>query len=790
MGTEGIQPTEVAPRHGWALALAVYLAAALSLCWPMFTGQFLAGPSSDQFIAGYSFRHFAAEYFRAYGSIPLWNPFLFGGLPFVGAAHGDIFYPTTMLRWILPTDVAMNLGFALHIVLAGFAMYGLLRTLRLSFGGALVGGLTYQMTGIVLSLVHPGHDGKLFVSMLAPVLFMGIVRAVRDRDFAGYGIMALATGLSLQGHPQASQYLLVAAALWGAFWTFGSEGPRGRDRIQVIALATVAMAIGIGLYAVYALPMLEYVPFSPRGDGGYNTGWEHATSYALPANELLGVLLPKIDGGIGSYFGANGLKLHTEYLGPVALVLAIAGVGGSDRKVARWGLATVGVVFLLVSLGGATPFFRLWYEIVPMAKRLRAPGMAFFLVAMALAFYASLGAERLLRGLGSTKRVLVAGGAILALGLLAMVGALQFLSEDIARTPGYEGFLELAIANRPTLESDGLRLVAITGIGLAVLFAVLRGRLAGWAGIAALLLVGAADSWLVTRSYFVFSPGARTSFATDPIIARMKEAPMPYRVFTPDGPLRQLNPYNGGRLMADGVPIIFGYHGNELTDYDELLGGKGRWANQVNLNLWKALGVRFAVLNQAQDLPGFHQVLGPVEVGQGRTGFLYEADTVPPYARVVRGAAKLPEAQLASTAADARFPVDRLAVLPDTSSLTPEPLANQLPEPSMLVASIADWRPGRIAVTIAGASEKPEYLIVAENWYPDWTATVDGVAVTVHRAQNTLLSVAVPPGAKNVVFAFQSAAYRRGRLISLASLAGVALLFAVPLIRRKGPGHG
>ena len=117
------QPADFAPRHPWLVALAVYAVATLSLCWPMFTGQFLAGPASDQFVAGYSFRHFAAEYFRAHGSIPQWNPYLFGGMPFVGAAHGDIFYPTAMLRWILPTDVAMNLGFALHILLAGLAMY-------------------------------------------------------------------------------------------------------------------------------------------------------------------------------------------------------------------------------------------------------------------------------------------------------------------------------------------------------------------------------------------------------------------------------------------------------------------------------------------------------------------------------------------------------------------------------------------------------------------------------------------------------------------------------------------
>jgi hypothetical protein len=163
------------PRRPLLLALAVFVLAALTLCWPMLDGQFLAGEWSDQFEAGYSFRHFAAQFFREHGRIPLWNPYLFGGLPFVGAAHGDIFYPTAALRWILPTYVGMNLGFALHIVVAGLTMYGFLRGLRLGWKAAVLGGLAYELSGMVASQVHPGHDGKLFVAAMAPLLLLAIL---------------------------------------------------------------------------------------------------------------------------------------------------------------------------------------------------------------------------------------------------------------------------------------------------------------------------------------------------------------------------------------------------------------------------------------------------------------------------------------------------------------------------------------------------------------------------------------------------------------------------------------
>ena len=79
------------PARPGLLALLVFLAAALLLCWPMLSGQFIGGPASDQYVAGYGFRQFAAEYWKTHHAVPLWNPYIFGGMPFVCGMHGDIF---------------------------------------------------------------------------------------------------------------------------------------------------------------------------------------------------------------------------------------------------------------------------------------------------------------------------------------------------------------------------------------------------------------------------------------------------------------------------------------------------------------------------------------------------------------------------------------------------------------------------------------------------------------------------------------------------------------------------
>ena len=81
--------------------------------------------------------------------------------------------------------------------------------------------LAYELTGIVASLVKPGHDGKLFVSALAPLAFLALVRAVRDRHPGGYALLALVVGLGLLSpHYQMTYYLLVAAGLWTLYLAF------------------------------------------------------------------------------------------------------------------------------------------------------------------------------------------------------------------------------------------------------------------------------------------------------------------------------------------------------------------------------------------------------------------------------------------------------------------------------------------------------------------------------------------------------------------------------------------
>src|SRR6476661_9748156 len=196
-----------APRFAFGWAALVYAVGTLSLAFPALTGAFLVNPHSDQYIAGYAFREFAAHTLRTTGHFPLWNPYLFGGMPYVAAMHGDIFYPTFLLRMIMPTDVAMTWSFMIHIFLAGFFTYLFLRAWGLGFLPSVVGGVAYLMCGPIAAYVSPGHDGKLYVSALLPLALFFLIRGIRDGRNWAWGGLALVIGAAvLSPHPQLLQY--------------------------------------------------------------------------------------------------------------------------------------------------------------------------------------------------------------------------------------------------------------------------------------------------------------------------------------------------------------------------------------------------------------------------------------------------------------------------------------------------------------------------------------------------------------------------------------------------------
>lgn len=784
----------VEPPLGWLVALGVFAAVALLIFWPMLTGQVLIG--SDQIVVGYTLRQYAADAMRATGHIPQWNPFIFGGMPLWAIpGHMDIFYPTAWLRWFLSADTVLTLAFFIHYIVAGIGMYALLRTLRLTWAAALVGGVAYELSGILASQVSPGHDGKLYCSALAPFAFLALLRAIRLDKWSGYGWFALVIGLALlTPHYQAAYYLMIASALF-TLWLVFLDPERRRDRSPVIpmALAILAVCVGVGVAMVEMLPVLHMVPYTPRAAGGGSGGWAYATSWAMPVEEIMTTILPQFNGMLQHYWGQNAVKDHTEYLGALVVTLAVLGIPVARRRGLLLAFGGIGVLFLLVAFGGHTPFYRLWY-LLPRMNQFRAAGLAFFLVAMAVCVFAGLGVDQLLRGEVRTKPLYITLGVLGGIAVLAAAGLLQGVTAAIALPQR----MSQVAANAPELQAGGLRLLLVILIGGAVLVMVQHRKIFGALAVVALVVVVAGDNWSILRAFPRWLPPAASLYPDDALTNAMKQTPMPFRVYDPSAPdaalmgvqdmaqLNTLQVYGGGGLMARGIPSLFGYQGMESRFFDALLGGKNVWSNQLSPTLRDLYAIKYFVLSQAPDsIPGFRKLLGPVQLNDplgedAPQAVLFERDSAPRWVRVVATAVKAPEAQIPATVADARFNDNGFIVFSDTMSVTGATAADSASASvSPVTATLKSWAAGAMTVDLAGTAPATTYLLVAENWYPDWHATVDGKPGVIHRADGALLSVELPAGARTVSLVYDIGTYRLGKKISiLALLAVIGLLFA------------
>jgi hypothetical protein len=372
------------------------------------------------------------------------------------------------------------------------------------------------------------------------------------------------------------------------------------------------------------------------------------------------------------------------------------------------------------------------------------------------------------------RNLLVVCGLFAAFAVLGAVGGLQGLTESLSLPQRADA----VYANADALRSGALRLLVIVIAGSAAVWAVATGRLRGVAAAAALLVIVTVDLWLVDRRFYEFSPRADVLFADDAVTRHLKAAPMPYRVIDPG------SSYSHAILMAYKVPSVLGYHGFELRSYDELGGAAKGWQNLGTPNLLDLLAVRYAIFPAEQPLPGFHQVVGPTRTAFGTTAVLFERDSIPQYARVIPAATKIPESQIVPTVVDPRFPVNNVLLFPDTSSVAADSLTQTL-APSSRTARVTAWEPGKMTIAITGTDAKAGHLLVSENWYKDWNATVDGKAGVVRRANHTLLSVELPLDAKEVQLEFKSKAYATGKILSLLSLILALVWIALPLVRRR-----
>ena len=420
-----------------------------------------------------------------------------------------------------------------------------------------------------------------------------------------------------------------------------------------------------------------------------------------------------------------------------------------------------------------------------------------FVISFCTAVLAAIGTERVLAADTSVRRPVAWVGFAGVMFRTAISGALTTLATHFA-DPRFGSLTE---RNQINIVVGAVR--SLLAVGATVYVAIAMRSRSMKPALAGCLLVGVVglDLWSLVRRYWIFSPPAAELYASDRVIEYLQRLPEPSRVLAiglgPINPARR-DPYLGsgdGRgdgFMVHGVRSVFGYHGNELGRYDELTKWDDpEWPRRVlqSANLRRLLNLQYVYTNNpTPPIPGSTLALPSVKNAAGNDVFLFRLAAENPMAWVAPLAVKVADSTALSTLLDTRFDVRRVALFDSATTVPTQPVPATLPETSSVYARVTAMEPGHIVVALDKPAPANATLVVSENYYPGWRATVDGAAAAVGRADYVLMGVGLTAGARRVELSFKSASYPRGRRMTM--VAALALLVAlgagIALTRRKG----
>jgi hypothetical protein len=445
--SDGLRPAP--PRRGediprW-VAPVLYAVVTLVLFRKfVFSGDMLFG--SDTLSLGYVARAFYASAVERTG-FPFWNPVILGGTPFIDSlAGGDSLYPTALLLFVMEPFRALGWKLVVHVFAAGLFMYAWVRSLGVSRGAALLSGLAYLMAPFMVTLVNPGHDGKLFVTALTPLAFWTAERTLgRNRLRWNVALAAVIALVILTTHFQMAYFLFGALGVYYLFRVIQIGRVRGHWTLAGgrYALFLATALFGAGVSAIQLIPAVEYVTeFSRRTATTTEATPEQSLAYSsqwsLHPEEAMSFVVPEFVGNnvqdgaawtTNTYWGRNFFKNNHEYAGLVVLLMAMVAFFGAPRKPLRIFFAVVGLIALAFALGRHTPIWRIFYEVFPGISLFRAPSMVSFLFGFAAITLMAFGVDRLLAddrraGTGPLRVLGIGAAALLVLTFLAGSGAL------------------------------------------------------------------------------------------------------------------------------------------------------------------------------------------------------------------------------------------------------------------------------------------------------------------------------------------------------------------------------
>jgi hypothetical protein len=773
-----------------------HAAAALALLWAVcFAPQlflarlFVIGDAS----AIRAFAEFSSAHWQEAHERTHWNPYILGGVA-SGASLQDSrpqWLPDPLLTAFdavhrLPGFPPLLIPLLVH--LAGMIAVAALaralwraRTLAMIWAGAAWG----LLPGLLVPFAF-GQDWVLMSATLVPVILLAVhlvcfARAPRARLAAALGL-ALSTGaLFLAAHPQIIALAIPLTALFALERVAAARRPTA---LLDLGLATV---LGAAMGTAAWWPAYLYNTHSIRGGaaGGVLLSEVERWSAGLP--DLVALVWPWAAGfGSETYWGGLGSTDFPQFLGTTVACLGLLGLARRDENGRAALLFLVaGLIAVILSLGlRLGPLYEELYRHLPLWSTFRVAVRTLIVTQLAFALLSARGLEWLLEAQGrSAGRWLRIGAAVAALGVLLAL---------LLRGPLADAFLAAARAARPSMDGATLdrllrsatfdllwRALVLGALPFAAWLALRpRGR---WAGALAIGLL-ALDLGAVSAPFLRRATGtAERLQPPPPLIARLAAADPRARLIDVTRSRVSENDWIRWRARS-----FTGNHPAVPRIWDDILSAGLTHSYPVMC----ALAIRWlggANIGPTPDTTRF-ELGGRDELG------------VP----VWRLRQALPRAYAVPRVT---WRTDERAVMAALAAPDFDPLRDV----STSDSAAAGEYPGSAGCRIRWLDDQPDHLtlelaedaaafvVIADDWFPGWTATLDGRPWPLHQVQHLLRGAALPAGTHRLRLAFQPEGWTAAVLASRSAW-GLWLLAALlawwlsraappPGEREDRPGH-
>uniref|UniRef100_A0A7C1FIY2 YfhO family protein n=1 Tax=Caldilinea aerophila TaxID=133453 RepID=A0A7C1FIY2_9CHLR len=687
-----------------------------------------------------TYRFAAAE--LSQGRLPLWNPTLYGGAPFIGDIQaGFLYFPNLLLFLTNPAFpyTALQWLSAGHLYWAGLGMYVLLRTLRwptrsVSRPAAFFAAVVFAFADPLLT--HFGNLNLIAVLSWAPWVLAAFMRGLMHAHWGWIGVAAvlLAVG-SYAGHAQSTLYIGLALVVLTAGWVATDFQERRRfDRtlMRPLGMLFATALLAALLLAPILLPALELTRYAVRSDFTY----QDTVAFSLaPTQMLAGLVTPSLFGRGPALHWSLWERVELPYLGVPTLILAFCGLvlALPEERRRMWIWAAMALFGLLLALGIYTVVHGWLTLVLPMFEQFRAPARAIVLWAIGVSVIAAVGFDAVAVRMARTATLatfLRSGATLLGFAVVLSLALLFVTQSDPT------AFL------RASLAALALTLAFIVWLGSWALLAGRQRRMLSFGTFSTLIVALLFIELAAAGAYTDISESDPTQgFQHEAIIAFLREDPELFRIDTRTNLQGLWQPDTAALVGLQDVggidnPLAL----RSYVDFWEALDGRGD-------RRYDLLNVKYVLVREGTPLPEgkFEKVFGPargIEVYANR--------------------AFLPRAWVAPAGTD---------------------LSNVLPPPEPTPAQVTIYTPTQMRIHVK--TDQPGWLIVSEFWYPGWSAEVNGVPAAIAQVNGALRGVEIPAGESEVAFTYWPASFAWGLVLAGAGIAGVAVLFWLAHFKRS-----